>query len=128
MFLLLVQDHLTGIHAHRSGTWHESCRVVLLFRYFVPTSEKQKFCGCHTFEAVYQSHSGCSPHHPSSGETEAVFEASRAAALAGAFLQSHGKSEALRGILESGEFGVTEEATTLAERSDVRKTGGYNRR
>ena len=39
-----------------------------------------------------------------------------------------GKSEALRGILESGEFGVTEEATTFAERSDVRKTGGYNRR
>jgi hypothetical protein len=39
-----------------------------------------------------------------------------------------GKSEALRGILETGMFGITEEATTLAERSDVRKTGGYNRR
>lgn len=39
-----------------------------------------------------------------------------------------GKSEALRGILETGMFGITEEAITLAERSDVRKTGGYNRR
>ena len=35
------------------------------------------------------------------------------------------KSDALRSILETGEFGITEEAIMLAERSDVRKTGGY---
>ena len=39
-----------------------------------------------------------------------------------------GKSEALKDILESGEFGITEEAATLAKRSDVRRTEGYNRR
>ena len=39
-----------------------------------------------------------------------------------------GKAETLKVILQSGEFGITEESATLAERSEIRKVSGYNRR
>ena len=39
-----------------------------------------------------------------------------------------GRAETLKHILTEGEFGITAEAATLAERLDVRKAQGYNRR
>ena len=42
--------------------------------------------------------------------------------------KKRGRVDTLHRILKEGTFGITEEATTLKERSNVRKEHGYNRR
>lgn len=42
--------------------------------------------------------------------------------------KKHGRSDALKQLLNGGTFGITEESKTLENRLDIRKQSGYNRR
>ena len=103
MFLLLVGDHLTGIHmpivrAHGMKTAERFCSYAILCELL--RKKRKLFMSHFLTQCIKPSNSGYSARHiiPAKcpGGTDAVFEPSRAAALAGAFLHFQRATESLK--------------------------------